>query len=150
MDGSAIAELPNVSAGGRDVERESPAGVTPLVAVCYRLWPCGVRQLLALGADPNRKASFGGGVSPAVATLLGVADAYDVGKSSIKLLKLATRSVEIWAMLGGRGGSCAFPSNILVSRSVMRILQDAASRSGNTFMLVSLVRAEERMHPIIL
>lgn len=153
MDGSALAERPYVSAEGREersLEWEDRAGVTLLVEACYQLQPGEVFQLLKLGADPNHEASFCGGVSPATAVLLGVADAFDVGKSQVALMPFALRSIEIWAMLGARGGSCLFPPDILVGRSVMRVLQEAASRSNSTFLLVSLVRTEERMHPTIL
>lgn len=130
-----------------DVEREDKAGSTRLVSCCYRLWPCAVLHLLAQGANPTRQASIGGGVTPTLAALLGVADAVDVGKPQIKLMDAARRCVRIWSLLGYQGERRMFPTNVRVKSAVFELLQHAAVAADETLVLVNLVRAEERMYP---
>ena len=129
------------------VEEEDRTGATRLVSVCYRLWPCAVVHLLRLGANPIRQASFGGGVTPTLAALLGVADAVDIGRPRTKLLDAAHRCVKIWSLLGVQGERRMFPRNVTVGVAVFDLLQQAAARANETLVLVNLVRAEERMYP---
>lgn len=129
-----------------NVERESKSGVTPLVAACYRLRPFDVALLLEKGADPNRLASFAGGVTPVLAVLLAVADAFDAGRTPAGLLGDAHCGVQIWARLSAEGGFWEFPSSVFVGRDVLRSLRNAAAREDETALFMNLVRIEERMH----
>ena len=56
------------------VDREQSNRLTPLGQAAYTLFLPEVKNLLARGADPHRKSSFGGGSSPVLLAIAGYVD----------------------------------------------------------------------------